>query len=64
MALTFVLVAGSDILWNFVNSYIACGLALAALITAGLCIERAFIERSRREMVRLHGADWDSAEDQ
>lgn len=64
MAITFVVVAGSNILWNFMNSYIACGLALAASVTAGFCIERAFIERSHREMIRLHGADWHSAEDQ
>ncbi|MCD9824403.1 MULTISPECIES: hypothetical protein [Bradyrhizobium] len=64
MALTFVGVAGSNMFWNFMNDYIACGLALAASVTAGLCVERVFIERSRREMIRLHGADWHSAEDQ
>ncbi|AJA65766.1 putative membrane protein YccC [Bradyrhizobium huanghuaihaiense] len=63
MALTFVGVAGSNMFWNFMNDYIACGLALAASVTAGFCVERVFIERSRREMIRLHGADWHSAED-
>ncbi|OPY95228.1 hypothetical protein A5906_09585 [Bradyrhizobium sacchari] len=64
MALTFVVVAGGNILWDFVNSYIACGLALAASVVAGVCVERAFINRAHREMIRLHGVDWHSAEDQ
>uniref|UniRef100_A0A7Z0Q8E1 Uncharacterized protein n=2 Tax=Bradyrhizobium barranii subsp. barranii TaxID=2823807 RepID=A0A7Z0Q8E1_9BRAD len=63
MALTFVGVAGSNMFWNFMNDYIACGLALAPSVTAGFCVERVFIEQSRREMIRLHGADWHSAED-
>ncbi|MBM7488232.1 hypothetical protein [Bradyrhizobium canariense] len=62
MALAFVGVAGCNVFWNFMNDYMACGLALAASVTAGLCVERIFIERSRREMIRLHGADWHSAE--
>lgn len=47
---------------NFMNDYLVCGLALAASVTAGFCVERIFIERSRREMIRLHGANWHSAE--
>ncbi|WP_439396713.1 hypothetical protein ACRQ5Q_07315 [Bradyrhizobium sp. PMVTL-01] len=63
MTLTFVGVAGSNMFWNLMNDYFACGLALAASVAAGFCVERVFIERSRREMIRLHGADWHSAED-
>ncbi|MDH2348366.1 hypothetical protein [Bradyrhizobium sp. SSUT77] len=58
MAPVFIVVAGSNILWNFMNSDIACGLALAASVSAGFCVERAFVERSRREMIRLYGVDW------
>ncbi len=64
MVLTFLVVAGCSILWDFMNSYVAAGLALAASITAGFCVERVFIKRSHREMIRRHGADWHSAEDQ
>ncbi|MDA9404510.1 MULTISPECIES: hypothetical protein [Bradyrhizobium] len=64
MALTFVVVAGSNIYWNFTNDYIACGLALAAGVAAAFCVERAFIKWSHREMVRIHGPDWSSAKDQ
>ncbi|WP_165405922.1 hypothetical protein [Bradyrhizobium genosp. SA-3] len=45
MALTFVVVAGSNIHWNFTNDYIACGLALATSVAAALCVERAFPDR-------------------
>ncbi len=62
MTLTFVGVAGCNMFWNFMNDYMACGLALAASVAAGFGVERIFIERSRREMIRLHGADWHSAE--
>ncbi|MGY4414907.1 hypothetical protein ACVWW4_006643 [Bradyrhizobium sp. LB7.1] len=62
MALTFVGIAGCNMFWNFMNDYMVCGLALVASVTAGFCVERIFIERSRREMIRLHGADWHSAE--
>ncbi|SDI97496.1 hypothetical protein SAMN05216338_103521 [Bradyrhizobium sp. Rc2d] len=64
MALTFIVVAGSNIFWNFINSYVACGLALAASVASGFCVERAFINRSHREMIRLHGVDLHSVEDQ
>ncbi|WP_247554909.1 hypothetical protein [Bradyrhizobium sp. 138] len=53
-----------QILWDFMNSYVACSLALAASVAAGFCVERAFIKWSHREMVRRHGADWNSANDQ
>ncbi|MGY4509308.1 hypothetical protein [Bradyrhizobium sp. USDA 3650] len=62
MALTFVGVAGCNMFWNFTNDDMACGLALAASVAAGFCLERIFIERSRREMIRLHGAEWHSTE--
>ncbi|MBB4363062.1 RNase P protein component [Bradyrhizobium sp. CIR18] len=58
MALTFVVVAGSNIIWSLLDDYVACGLALAASATAGFCVERAFIKRSHREMIRQHGTDW------
>ncbi|MDA9393080.1 hypothetical protein WN73_21410 [Bradyrhizobium sp. CCBAU 45394] len=58
MALTFVVLAGSNIIWNLLDDYVACGLAVAASVTAGFCVERAFINRSHREMIRRHGADW------
>ncbi|WP_439373077.1 hypothetical protein [Bradyrhizobium sp. DASA03120] len=64
MVLTFLMVAGANILWDFVNTYIACGLALAASVTAGFCVERAFIKRSHREMIRVHGADWRTAKEE
>lgn len=54
MALTSLVVAGSNILRDFMNSYLACGLALTASITAGFCVECAFIRRPNREMARLH----------
>ncbi|MGY4627324.1 hypothetical protein ACVWY3_005080 [Bradyrhizobium sp. USDA 4486] len=58
MGLTFVVVAGSNIIWSLLDDYVACGLALAASVAAGFCVERAFIKRSHREMIRQHGADW------
>ncbi len=58
MALTFVVVTGSNIVWSLLDDYVACGLALAASVTAGFCVERALIKRSHREMIRQHGADW------
>ncbi|MBB4423974.1 hypothetical protein GGD66_002518 [Bradyrhizobium sp. CIR48] len=58
MALTFVVVAGSNIIWSLLDDYVACGLAVAASVTAGFCAERAFIKRSHSEMIRQHGADW------
>lgn len=57
MGLTFVVVAGSNIIWSLLDDYVACGLAVAASVTAGFCVERAFIKRSHREMIRQHGAD-------
>ncbi|MCP3367740.1 hypothetical protein [Bradyrhizobium cajani] len=64
MALTFIVVATINILWDFMNSYVACGLALAPSVAAGFCVERAFIKRSHREMVRRRGAAWNSANEQ
>lgn len=61
MALTFFVLASSNMIWNLVDDYIACGLAVAASVTAGFCVERALVNRSHREMIRLHGADWYSA---
>ncbi|WP_439397029.1 hypothetical protein ACRQ5Q_08345 [Bradyrhizobium sp. PMVTL-01] len=58
MALTFVVVAGSNIIWSLLDDYVACGLALAASVTAGFCVERASIKRSHGEMIRQYGADW------
>ncbi|SFQ05076.1 hypothetical protein SAMN05216330_11446 [Bradyrhizobium sp. Ghvi] len=63
MALTFIVVASINILWDM-NSYVACGLALGASVAAGFCFERASVKWSHREMVRLHGADWSSPKDQ
>ncbi|WP_245326706.1 hypothetical protein [Bradyrhizobium sacchari] len=62
MAVAFIAIVSVSVLWDF-NSYIACGLALVASFASGLCVERAFIKRSHREMARLHGADWRSAKD-
>ncbi|UVO30516.1 hypothetical protein [Bradyrhizobium arachidis] len=60
MVIAFIAVASVSILWDL-NGYIACGLALAASVAAGFCVERAFINRSHREMISLHGADWQVA---
>ncbi|KYK45212.1 hypothetical protein A1D31_35660 [Bradyrhizobium liaoningense] len=64
IALTFIVVVTINILWDFMNSYVACGLALAVSVAAGFCVERAFIKCSHRETVRREGADWSSANDQ
>ncbi|MCA1510508.1 hypothetical protein [Bradyrhizobium sp. NBAIM01] len=62
MAVAFIAVATVSILWDL-NSYVACGLALVASFASGYCVERAFINRSHCDMIRLKGADWRSAED-
>ena len=62
MAVAFFAVASVSVSWDF-NSYIACGLALVASLTAGFLVERAFITQSHREMIGLHGQDWRSPED-
>ncbi|MCP3392378.1 hypothetical protein NLM27_26895 [Bradyrhizobium sp. CCGB12] len=64
LILTFIIVAGSNILWGFMNSYLACGFALAASLTVGICIERVFVKRSHREMIRRHGRDSCPADEQ
>ncbi|MFB6465005.1 hypothetical protein [Bradyrhizobium tunisiense] len=64
IAFTFVVVAGSNIIWNLLDDYVACCLAVAASVTAGFCVERAFINRSHREMIRRHGADWQAGSEQ
>ncbi|MDA9489040.1 branched-subunit amino acid ABC-type transport system permease component [Bradyrhizobium sp. USDA 3311] len=55
---TFLAVTAGSASWDFLNTYFACILALAASFGAGLWFERAFIKRAHREMTRLHGADW------
>ncbi|OAF16924.1 hypothetical protein [Bradyrhizobium neotropicale] len=58
MLLAFLTIAGSNLFFDFINSYVACGLALVAAFLARLAMEWVFIERAYREMMRLHGADW------
>ncbi|WP_439402904.1 hypothetical protein ACNJYA_11240 [Bradyrhizobium sp. DASA03068] len=60
IAIAFIAIASVGFVWDF-NSYIACGVALVGSFAVGLCVERIFIKRSHREMIRLHGADWHSA---
>ncbi|MCK1479632.1 hypothetical protein IVB27_34035 [Bradyrhizobium sp. 197] len=60
-ALTFnVVVVGG--VWSISNSYFSCGLALVAAIFARRAVERSFIKRAHRDMLRIHGADWGCAD--
>lgn len=46
MLLTFTAIAGSNLVWDFMDSYLASGLALSASFLAALCVERIFIDRA------------------
>lgn len=63
MTLTFAVAAGGCILLDITNKYLACGFALVALIAIRRLIQRVFIKRGYREMVRLYGAQWNVTED-
>lgn len=60
-ALTFAAVVVGGF-WSLSNSYLICGLALVASIFARRSVERSFIKRAHRDMVRVHGADWGCAD--
>ncbi|MCK1336666.1 hypothetical protein IVB38_11655 [Bradyrhizobium sp. 38] len=60
-ALTFTVVAVGGF-WSFSNSYFICGLALVASLFARRTVERSFIKRAHRDMVRIHGMDWGCAD--
>ncbi|MGY4345498.1 hypothetical protein ACVWXM_001965 [Bradyrhizobium sp. GM7.3] len=55
-ALTFTAVVVGGF-WSLSNSYLICGLALVASIFARRSVERSFIKRAHRDMVRIHSAD-------
>lgn len=59
LTLTVLVVGG---FWSLSNSYFICGLALVASIFACRSVERSFIKRAHRDMVRIHGADWGCAD--
>lgn len=61
-ALSFTTVAGSNFLWGFMDDYLACVLALVASFIAARSIERAFVSSAHRQMARIYGADWGSAD--
>ncbi|MGY3462880.1 hypothetical protein ACVWW5_008385 [Bradyrhizobium sp. LM3.4] len=60
-ALTFTVVAVGGF-WSLSNSYFICGLALVASIFVRRTVERSFIKRAHRDMVRIHGTDWGCAD--
>lgn len=60
-ALTFTAVVVGAF-WSLSNSYFICGLALVASIFTRRSVERSFIKRAHRDMVRIHGADWGCAD--
>lgn len=60
--LSFMAIAGSNFLWGVPNSYLPYGLALVASLLVDAYLQRIFVDRAYREMVRLYGADWSYAD--